>query len=340
MWLTASYWGKLFIPVVLNVFYIYQPIYHFMDMRSIIGLLAIASGIIIVFWLYHRDRILAFSIGWIFLSLLPVLYIKVLPANVFADRYLLIPSVGFSLALTRVVWHLLPSRRVVIALLVSLLFLFSARTVTRNEDWRNSLALYYKTLRSSPEAALIHNNLGVVLLRKEDASGAVQSYERAIHIKPNFLTAWCNLGSAYERDGKKEEALKAYQKASKLDPENPKILNNIGSLLARFHQYDEAISTLKRAVGLAPDFIEARMNLGLALLSSGQAIKSIPEFRKVLDLDPERNKVRVPLVAALIRIGKAEEALMEATKVKGELANHPIIRQLLDQEKISKDSKP
>ncbi len=337
LWLIASYWGKLIFPLLLNVFYIYEPIQYLMDIRSIIGLLVTMLGIIAIYCVRHKDRYLAFSIGWIFLSLLPVLYIKVLPANVFADRYLLIPSVGFALAITRIAWHLTRSRRVLTALLLVILVLFSIRTMTRNEDWKNSIALYEKTLQSSPEAALIHNNLAVVLLRKGDTSRAIQAYEQAVHFKPDFIMGWRNLGTAYEQEGRKEEALRAYQRAAQLDPEDPKILNNIGSILANLHQYDEAIPILKKAVTLSPNFIEPRMNLGLALLSSGQINESISEFRRVLELDPKKNKARVTLAAALIQIGKVEEARIEAAKVQGELAHHPIIRKLFDQEQRSKD---
>ncbi len=332
LWLLAAYLGKLIFPLFLNLFYMYEPVIYLSDIRSIIGLLVIGSAIIIFILLIRKIPLLAFSLGWLFLSLLPILNIKLLGANVFADRYLLISSVGFALALTILFRRIIPSQRIVIIILIAISLLFAVRTITRNEDWKDSIALYEKTLRDSPKAALIHNNLGVVLSRKGETSRAIISYEQAVHHKQDFLIAWRNLGSAYMNEGRKEEALKAFESAAHLAPDDPRMLNNIGSLLGQLKRHAEAEAVLKKALMLDPNYIEARLNLGFVLLSTNQAEQSILEFRTVLEADPYRDKARVALVAALVQTGRMEEAQDEAQQVQGELTDHPIIRKLLGTE--------
>jgi tetratricopeptide (TPR) repeat protein len=332
VWLLAAYLGKLIFPVFLNLFYMYEPVIHLSDIRSIIGLSVTGSAILIFILLFRRIPLLAFSLGLLFLSLLPVLNLRFLAANVFADRYLLISSVGFALALTILFWRLIPSQWIVIIILIAISLFFSYRTVIRNEDWKNSIVLYEKTLRDSPEAALIHNNLGVVLSRKGDIPGAIKSYEQAVHYKQDLLLAWRNLGSAYINEGRKEEALKAFEIAARMAPDDPRIFNNIGSLLGQLHRYSEAAAALEKALILDPNDMEPHLNLGFVLLSSNQAEKSTHEFRTVLEADPGNNKARVALVAALVQTGKMEEAHREAQHVQGELTDHPIIRKLLGTE--------
>ncbi len=332
VWLLAAYLGKLIFPIYLNLFYMFEPIMHFSEIRSIIGFSVTGCAILVFIVLLRKIPLLAFSLGWLFLSLLPVLNIRLLAANVFADRYLLISSIGFALSLTIIFWKLIPSQRIVIIIFIVISILFSVRTITRNEDWKDSVVLYEKTLRDSPGAALIHNNLGVVLSRKGDISGAIISYEQAVHYKKDLLISWRNLGSAYMNKGKKEEALKAFQRAAQLAPDDPRILNNIGSLLGQLDKHAEAEAALKKALMLDPNYMEPHLNLGLVLLSSNKAEKSIHEFKTVLEMDPGNNKARVALIAALFQTGKMEEAQREAQRIQGELTDHPIIRKLLGTE--------
>ncbi len=97
-----------------------------------------------------------------------------MPAQVFAERYLYLPSVGFCWLIGGAISKLwresrgespLPGRafmRRAIAISVGIVAcLYAVRTVERNRDWRSDEVLYRKTLEAQPDAQVIHINLGV-----------------------------------------------------------------------------------------------------------------------------------------------------------------------------------
>ena len=79
-----------------------------------------------------------------------------------------------------------------------------------------------QALRSKPDYAEAHYNLGVVLERVGRAQEAIEHYEQALRIKPDYVKAHYNLGVALARLGRMPEAIGHYEEALTSDPITPR----------------------------------------------------------------------------------------------------------------------
>ncbi len=93
--LLGAYMGKLIWPARLSAFYVFQASQHFSDPKVLLGLGGIALCAIIFAALWKRAHTVSLTMIWFFLPLGPVLNARWMPAGVFGERYLYLPSIGF-----------------------------------------------------------------------------------------------------------------------------------------------------------------------------------------------------------------------------------------------------
>jgi len=90
--LAAQYLGALLFPADLNYFHIFHPTSGITPGLAI-ALSALAAVALAA--MRFRTPLLAFGLFWIAATLAPVFNLAGLGQNVFAERYLYLPSVGF-----------------------------------------------------------------------------------------------------------------------------------------------------------------------------------------------------------------------------------------------------
>ncbi|MCL5005054.1 MAG: hypothetical protein M1404_00855 [Acidobacteria bacterium] len=123
-------------PIILSAF---------VDPRVIAGISVLLVCALIFLALWRRIRIASFGFVWFFATLAPVLDVHFLAGNVFAERYLYLPSVGFCWLVgwagirlwgealrNRPLW-----RRGLVAAAGLAGVLFTVRIVARNRVWRD-----------------------------------------------------------------------------------------------------------------------------------------------------------------------------------------------------------
>ena len=149
--LIGSYLGKLIWPARLSAFYAFHPSRHFTDTNVLLGLAGLALCAILFAALWKRSHMVSFAFAWVFLPLGPVMNARWMPAGVYGERYLYLPSVGFCwlLAWSAVqLWRgSVPSvprlaARAVPALLCMVALAYAVRTVSRNREWGDEAILY------------------------------------------------------------------------------------------------------------------------------------------------------------------------------------------------------
>ena len=153
-----------------------------------------------MFFLWKAGSALWFAIAWVLVTLLPVLYIKGVGANVFAERYLYLPSVGFCFGAAHGFHEStqrLPGQYVNGArgALVALLLLFSAQTVWRAEVWEDEITLFSDTLAKSPSVYLIRNFLGIAFLEKGRLAEAREQFVANQRLEPDNEQGFRNEGA-------------------------------------------------------------------------------------------------------------------------------------------------
>ena len=193
------------------------------------------------------------SLGVLVFAFIPACNLFFYVGFVVAERVLYIPSLGFCLLIAcgaDVLWQKCgrAGRQALAMLLAVVLLLFSARTVNRNEDWRNEETLYRSGIAVNP------------------------------------AKAWGNLGNVLGQQNRTAEAEEAYKKALTYRSNMADTHYNLGILLAGQKRYSEAITCYERAIRFRPRLAVAHLNLGIVLDQVGEkqeAVKvrpQIPDF--------------------------------------------------------------
>lgn len=283
--LVGQYVGKLLWPAELCAFYVFHRSASLLDPRVLGGLTALVAlaTLFLMCWRSHKPevRFASFGIAWFFATLVPVLNAHWMAANVFTERYLYLPSVGiawlvglgasklWSVAEGRPRW-----RRGLAAAGIAVGALFAARIVVRNRDWRNDIALYGQTLKLSPDAYPILNNLGTV----------------------------------YWQAGAVDKAEGAWRRALALHPENAIVLNNLGLVASKKKQYGEAVELFQRAARLKPNYTDPHLNLGTTYRDMGEAGAAELQLRAAVALSPLNYRARNELGQLLVSQSRFEDA--------------------------------
>ena len=289
--LIAAYYYKLILPVNLSAFYIFYPVKAIGEARSLLSIFFVIFLILLFIYFAARKRRAFFFLSITFIPLLPVLYIPGLSLNVFADRYLYVPSIGLGLLVSLLVGRLLMpqlqgggaacSKKAVtygVVIALSLIFIFySAGSVKRNAEWRDVASLWGSTASKYPDNYFSHDQLARYFRKDNQLKRAIHEYGASIrlnealeHPHRDFLAeTYYNLGEALGEAQDFAQAEAAYVEAIKMQarPHTTRdSLINLAIIYANRGEKTRAIRALEEALRLDPNDTFARHNL--------QAIKS------------------------------------------------------------------
>lgn len=250
-----DYIRLLFFPYPLKAYYsiFWQPS---LSAKVIAAIVLMLVSLAAVLWYLNRDKKLqAFVILWTYISLLPVLNIGTLGEFSIAERYLYIPSIGFSIFIGLFFSSLLKDKLAgkyapyAFALLVVVL---AVAAISRNSVWKDDVTFYSAMVKGAPESAIPH----------------------------------ANLGHAYLRAGNVEGAITELGEASRLSGVNPVIHYELGALYIKTGRLNESVVELRAALEMKPDFVEAYNALGIAYAGLGENALALNAFESVLKYDP------------------------------------------------------
>lgn len=260
-----------FLPINLNAFYYYFPEdipRTFFDWRVIFSFFVVAGSAAagVVSYLKGK-RLITFSIFWFFIAFTPIL--NIIPSTTLrADRYLFIPSVGFSLLVGWSVWKLTGlnafSKKAVPVVFAAWIILLSILTFQRNGVWQNGITLWRDSIEKNPASQKAHSLLA----------------------------------AEYQGRGMFDEAIAQYEVAQKLLPGYVPVCNNLGVLYGIKGRYGLAERLLKECLVYNPDEIPLMLNLAKVYTILGKKELAREELAHVLRMDPEN-----PAALSLMRRG-------------------------------------
>ena len=117
-----------------------------------------------------------------------------------------------------------------------------------------------------------------------DASERRAACEAALRTRPDDAALHADLGDALQTLGELEEAIASYRRAVALDERLTRAWYAGGCAQAARKEYAEAVSCFRQALALVPDHAEAHHNLGEALFNLGQVDPALDEFREAVAL--------------------------------------------------------
>jgi len=341
--LAGKYVGKLFAPAPFNIFHVFHPARGLGDWRVLGGLAILAAAAAAAWLLWKRREPLAFALAVIFLPLVPVLDVRAIGHNIFAERYLYLPAAGFCLLLGAALAHLGRRHYLTACALAALLALnYGLLTRFRNADWHDNVLLYTVTLQVSPESNLIRDNLGKTFLdgfgRPELAlelfrecarrapewheyyldmglalgelrryDEALRALDRSLEIWPRYPESFLARGDVYRELGRPDEARRQYQRALEIKPFYAEALAAIGRLEAEQGREAQAEQHFIRALAVT-DLADAGLGLGELRLRQGRHAAAERAFRQVLVSEPHSVAAWLGLGKSLRGQGRAGEA--------------------------------
>jgi Tfp pilus assembly protein PilF len=280
--LAGQYVWKLFWPAKLCAFYAFQMSTSPSDPRVIGGAvtLMVLAFLFVFFW--NRVRLVSFGLLFFFLNLAPVLNAHWMAANVFTERYLYLPSVGFCWVLGWVgttLWRAATRhgawwRGIVVASVLAIAALCTLRIMRRNRDWHDNETLYKATLALQPDAYMIHINLAAIFLNRDDFKNAEQELREADKVAPDY----------------------------------PLILNNFGLLNLKLKRYDEALGYLIRSILKNPKEPQPHLYLAQVYEQTGHVDYAEKEYQTAINLSPLSHGAHAGFGEFYFNQGRLEEA--------------------------------
>jgi len=187
--------------------------------------------------------------------------------------------------------------------------------------YRDYETLFRETLARNPTSALLHNNLGVTLMRAQRVAEALPEFEAAVRLKPDSADYHDNLGLALAATPDRlPDAIAEYRTALRIDPHFKPAHSNLGLALMSIPgrlpdaiaEYQIAIAEYRKTLLTEPDSWEAHLNLGIAYaqMPSRQA-DAIAEYRTALQLNPDSALAHFHLGNSLQKMGQLAEAMAE-----------------------------
>ncbi len=129
-------------------------------------------------------------------------------------------------------------------------------------DPNRAVSLLREGAGSHPHAAVLLNNLAVVLERAGRYDEARATAERGIHEDAGVPQLHKNLGDLQYRAGRYDDALESYLRATKINPElGSDVFLKIGNIHLRRRDRDEALRCWERALRIDPTNEIVRTNL-------------------------------------------------------------------------------
>jgi Flp pilus assembly protein TadD len=322
------------------------------------GRQAIAAGWNSFFWLAVVAGLTAFPAArgrerngvagliWTVTFLIPVSGVVPLVAATAAERFLYLPSVGFSVVaavfLCSCAERFRRRKAWIFAAAVLVILGMGALSATRVSVWSSNRTFSEEVIRVAPADYLGYTNLGAVELEEGNFERALSLTREAVRLNPNAAGARINLGMAYEKLGRKgeamdayrgafdrnpgnmaavyrlapllegagrsDEAADAYRTAIRLNPADAVALNNFGVLLSGMGRLEEASENLTAAVKLSPGYDKGHYNLGLVAMKRGLFGEAVTHFGEAVRLNPAYSEAYNNLGIACAVLGRAEEA--------------------------------
>ena len=320
--LAGRYCWKLVWPAELCAYYVFPTNVTVLLPWALGGVVALAIGVAAFVVLRKSNRQAAFGVVWLLLTLAPVLNVRWMTSNPFAERYLYLPSLGLCWILGWAGiegWNSLSARgsrwRLALPLaagLIAALGMF--RIVTRNRDWRDNITFYIATLAVSPDAYYIHNNLGTVYWAQGRIQAAKNEWRIALRLAPTSEYALHNLGLAANAEKHYSEAEALLLRALEIRPNYSDAHLDLGKTYEALGRLQEAEAQLRAAEDLAPLNVRAHIALSEFYFDRGRLREAEAEARRSVQIEPTPQGYWDLGLAELLKgdRGGAEHALLDA----------------------------
>ena len=306
------YLQKVVLPYPLAFYYGFKFIQpqKITDTIPVISLVLHLLLLMVAFLLLNKDRVISFGL---FIYLLSIIvfsnYLQFVP-GMLADRFLLIPSLGWCIVLITSLQKIfklqsnaskfppIPAKaRYTFA---GILLLYSTITFSRNFDWENDLALFRHDIAYVDKSSQAHNLLAVHLMKESE-----------LQTNPAQKTEL------------EKEALVHFKRAQEIYPEYFNVAFDIGRVYMTLNMPDSAINAFKYTLTIDTSFRDVQRNIGQLLFQQGKLEHAIPYFENVIKYRPEEYNSYDMLSYIYFKLNQTDKSIFISRQAANQLPSLP-----------------
>ncbi len=332
---------------------------------KLIGLLLHTGLMAAMGFTWRRVPIVAFAIGFWFITLSIVSNVPIPLGALVGERWLYVPSAGYAIALGYGVWlvwekaywletwlkakmeksrhwHLRAevTRLCLLLVVTSLVGSYVYRTAQRNLDWRDNYTLFSRFIETDPRHPIGYVNVGDALLRSQPQQ-ARAFYEHALRVEPRSISANIMLTTLDIEDEAFESARARLERMLVKEPPYLVLPSSEWALihalyarvLAALGEREAALSEVQTALRYAPEAPQPLLVVGETLVTLGERNAAIEIYRRLVQLLPLAAGPRARLGVLLLETGNARAAERELSLAAELAPDKPLIKTWLEKAK-------
>jgi hypothetical protein len=291
-------------PVGLSVLYDTPYVYEFGIGSFVLPLAAVFMVIALLIYWSKKSPAARTGCLWLALPILPVLNISAFYWSELAhDRYLYLPSVGFSIivaiALRKVRMgraRLFGQSASCVILILTLACLLKQATAYQLPYWANNLEIYSRGVSIAPNNILAKTNLAITMSRRGQFHEAIKLHRQVFERNPHYWLANFNLGYCYYEIGELEIASQYLNRAIEINPTDSKQFIGLGLIKKKMGRLDEAVAAMRHAIQLNPEGFGYHYELGCVMKKQSDSSGALREFKAEVALNSEHSAARQQLL--------------------------------------------
>jgi Flp pilus assembly protein TadD/uncharacterized membrane protein YhaH (DUF805 family) len=317
----AAYILKMLWPSRLAIYYVHPgdalPAWK---IAGAVVLLVCISALVVVYG--RRFRYLVTGWLWYLVTLVPVIGLVQVGAQVMADRYTYVPLIGLFIMIAWGIPDLFgrsdvaPCCRPIAArslplLAGAIIAALAVRTWVQTGYWKDDVSLFEQAIRVGGDCSLVRTTLGLSLVDRGELDKAIANYRIALELNPDDAITHNGLGFALSTKGDMYGALCEYRKSVDLDPKSVRAHYNLALALYYEKQLEESVKEFRRVIDINRELAEAHTGLALVLEKMGKLDESKREYRIAAGLEGGAAHGHFARGVALVKQGKLDEAIKE-----------------------------
>jgi tetratricopeptide (TPR) repeat protein len=347
-----KYIGLLLFPFNLTLFHETQLVRGPLSLRFIlplIGLAGIAAGL----WPFRRSLVARFGVLWFFIHLLPVLNLSAFAIEFMVqERYVYIPSVGFSLLVAMVLaklpveqWLPFRSRRAgQLATVAVICLLLMGKTVFQNRVWADDMTLWNYGVEAAPEQTMPHFVLAHKYINLNRQDKVVESLEEYMKIDQRNIIVITNLATShllmYDQTKERahvDRAIALCEKGLALNDQVAPLWDTFGRaylLDTNLRSYDRAHYYFDRGLKIQPQNAMLNFHKGAAYAVEQKVEAALPYLERARQLEPglpDTYKMLAYVYRSRGRIQEAIDNFNQYLRLQPDAIDAPRVRQDLQQ---------
>lgn len=302
-------------PLIYDYSYNTIKLISWENAKALISVLVIAGLMIYSLFSIKSRKTAGYAILFFFISLSVSSNLIITTPAIFAERFIYVSSLGFCLWAAILLpklfkipensytdWKLIIQRqKIFTGTIIFVLLGYSAKTISRNFDWKNDETLFSNDIKLAPDNARMHYNLGrfyAIQYEKDKDSNkaerAAKELKKTLRIDGQFYDAVKFLTPVLANTGNYQDGIFYLEPFTKTPvfmalphADQEKLWLDLGNFYFNNKQYEKAIEQYGKGLVLNNQASSCYFNIGASYYNLGRYEEALQYFLTTVKINPE-----------------------------------------------------